>query len=728
MFLLQRYDPDPCYLPNETIENWARKLRELAPIAVAGLEKVIKENELEEITNIIRPKFECLKQLDENTNEPCFDWQQVQLLDTTEVMDTIQYELGKWFFFNEQYGNASGYFAKVSNKYESQFPHLADYKNSSMKLSSTKYDSSRNQVLLHNQFLECLDRLEQGEASDLYEVQSNLDPQIVEQELRERLQTNTDNEQQATRLKQIICYLACKDIRFRPLWHEVNVNCIRKSTNRSRKYGNGITNRGSETSKQTIEKKLLESIEPAHILELSTQVTRRALLINRKWELPRHHYNLLKNSILKKDQRIAIHIVLAKAFELRRARLYSAARTLFLSLLEDVQINFPKLAEVISYELLQTDLEIVARNPLTVKDKDPRRTADLSAKCEIAISKEQIINNISPNLLCYAGLFLLERDNPVIMDYLHSANPILKLAACLHTLGHSSRSSGATELWDLLVGSLSTSGSGNSVTGGSMHMNKRRGQIQFPTVIMSADQLILVLQNIRSIKYICLLISAFGRIHNLVRDNQQLELTLPAAVNWPNSIGPNGMSIELSRVSGLLKILLQSALQQQPNELHWLKVKAELALMETNYDQALHSLLHMLIVKSAYFTHFEATPDEEYLIQKMITCSMKLFCYTQAVILHQMCREINYSLVFKALAEKHCFDSCDDLYECIWDVTILEYLIHLHHRRGEVDRKTKIVRLIGQLELNANNAEHIRQQAAHVRRGRFFRYMAKKYL
>ena len=93
-----------------------------------------------------------------------------------------------------------------------------------------------------------------------------------------------------------------------------------------------------------------------------------------------------------------------------------------------------------------------------------------------------------------------------------------------------------------------------------------------------------------------------------------------------------------------------------------------------------------------------------------------------------MTKEVNYQLVFKALGEKICYDSCDDLYDCIWDLTILEFLVNMHCKRGEVDRKTKVVRMIGQLELNANNVEEIRLEASNVRRGKFFRYMAKKYL
>lgn len=115
-------------------------------------------------------------------------------------------------------------------------------------------------------------------------------------------------------------------------------------------------------------------------------------------------------------------------------------------------------------------------------------------------------------------------------------------------------------------------------------------------------------------------------------------------------------------------------------------------------------------------------------IIKMITACQKLNCYTEAAILHQMVSEIEYPHAYKSLAEKHCNDSCEHLYECIWDVNMLEYLVHLHSKRGELDRKQLILHLIGQLELNANNSGDILKEAANVRKAKFFRILSKKYL
>ena len=88
----------------------------------------------------------------------------------------------------------------------------------------------------------------------------------------------------------------------------------------------------------------------------------------------------------------------------------------------------------------------------------------------------------------------------------------------------------------------------------------------------------------------------------------------------------------------------------------------------------------------------------------------------------------NYKLATQALSERVCFDSCEHLYECIWDITLLEYLVSMHTKRGELDRKTLALHLIGQLELNQNNNPDILANAATVRKAKFFRIISKKYL
>lgn len=173
----------------------------------------------------------------------------------------------------------------------------------------------------------------------------------------------------------------------------------------------------------------------------------------------------------------------------------------------------------------------------------------------------------------------------------------------------------------------------------------------------------------------------------------------------------------------------QSKINNPPDDCTIITIKGELYMSRGEYFQAMGNFVEVLIIMTEYFTHFSTNYlEEENIINRMIQCSIKLGCYTQAVVLYQMTNNLNYGVAFKQLNERFCNDCCDDLYECIWDITLLEYIIHIHTKRGEFERKCRLVQLIGQLELNENNSEEILFEAMQSRRARFYRIMAKKYL
>ncbi|KAM9304266.1 integrator complex subunit 8 isoform 10-T10 [Morus bassanus] len=114
-------------------------------------------------------------------------------------------------------------------------------------------------------------------------------------------------------------------------------------------------------------------------------------------------------------------------------------------------------------------------------------------------------------------------------------------------------------------------------------------------------------------------------------------------------------------------------------------------------------------------------------IKRMIKCCSLLNCHTQVAILCQFLREVDYKTAFKALQEQNSHDAMDSYYEYIWDVTILEYLTYLHHKRGETDKRQIAIKAIGQTELNASNPEEVLQLAAQRRKKKFLQAMAKLY-
>ena len=113
--------------------------------------------------------------------------------------------------------------------------------------------------------------------------------------------------------------------------------------------------------------------------------------------------------------------------------------------------------------------------------------------------------------------------------------------------------------------------------------------------------------------------------------------------------------------------------------------------------------LKAIMVSSDLFTQpVSRVQIEDFVYRRMIKCCAHLQCYTQAAVLCQFLEEVDYALAFKMAAsdQKSCApaDAMDAYYHCIWDTTILEYLIYLHTKRGEHHRKQLAVRL----EINSN--------------------------
>ncbi|GLH16924.1 Integrator complex subunit 8 [Gryllus bimaculatus] len=151
-----------------------------------------------------------------------------------------------------------------------------------------------------------------------------------------------------------------------------------------------------------------------------------------------------------------------------------------------------------------------------------------------------------------------------------------------------------------------------------------------------------------------------------------------------------------------------------------------------HYAASLKCYLEVAVLVSDFFSQpLPRGVMDDHVYRRMIKCCTNLQCHTQAAVLCQFLEEIDYSTAFKSLGDSKSSGSCDAMdayYNCIWDTTILEYLVHLHSKRGETHRKQQAIKVIGLLELNASNNEEIQREAANVRKARFMRAMARQYL
>lgn len=116
------------------------------------------------------------------------------------------------------------------------------------------------------------------------------------------------------------------------------------------------------------------------------------------------------------------------------------------------------------------------------------------------------------------------------------------------------------------------------------------------------------------------------------------------------------------------------------------------------YESAMKYYLEAIIVVTDLFTERMQNAIDDLVYRRMIKCCAHLQCNTQAVVLCQFLDEVDYALAFKMAGneQKNAVpnDAMDAYYHCIWDTTILEYLINLHTKRGEYHRKQLAVSII----------------------------------
>lgn len=198
-----------------------------------------------------------------------------------------------------------------------------------------------------------------------------------------------------------------------------------------------------------------------------------------------------------------------------------------------------------------------------------------------------------------------------------------------------------------------------------------------------------------------------------------------------SSFSANGYNIKA--VSETINSLLKQAFKYYPTNISWLKIKGDLEFVNGSHESAMKYYVTALITATEYCNFNSSRPNiipDEHIIRRMIKCTTNLGSYMQAAILCQFLDETDYALAFKSITEKtYSFsDAMDAYYGCIWDVTLLEFIINMHSKKGEHKRKLQAISYMGLLELNANNNDEIKREAALARKVKFLRSLAKQYM
>nr|CAD7454749.1 unnamed protein product [Timema tahoe] len=459
--------------------------------------------------------------------------------------------------------------------------------------------------------------------------------------------------------------------------------------------------------------------------------------INNKWELPIPLQSVVM-SLPRGYIQDYIYILLAKSRELAIMKDFEAAQWMLSVVSHETKncgsVNsnmLYKMGKLLSWEgLLIKIIQFLLDWPCPSINSQ-----SLTTDCKACLSALKAGDSVIPRLeiLEHCALCLLNLGEWEFLVNIDKRWNYFELAAeiayvCLDVVKHKGNKKVAKDAWEFILPMFGSNPQQKRSSSGSttaIHRDSPSGALQ------SRSALSQFLGRLRDGTAIAVAASLLARLHNVLRDEPSLELVVEYTGLWP-AVVSNANSYNNRAVLEVLSQLLLQALKYHPTNVSWLKLLGDINFVLGHHAKALRYYLEAGIVVSDYFSQsMPRSVMDDNVLRRMIKCCTHLQCHTQAAVLCQFLEEVDYATAFKSLGDmksSSCSDAMDAYYSCIWDTTILEYLVHLHTKRGEHHRKQQAIRVMGMLELNCNNNEEIQREAANIRKSRFLRAMAKQYL
>jgi len=447
---------------------------------------------------------------------------------------------------------------------------------------------------------------------------------------------------------------------------------------------------------------------------------RPAVQVSQRWHLEEHYQRVLNKStnISNFDD---VNIILSKVNQLKRLECWDEASELLTQLAADISSQGGGgggLLRVLEGDQLAVQLH--KNIQIEERGEEDFCEAGLQRRAGAALLNGDTNVNLLQELCL--SVALREGDwESVTKNCSRGPAIVPSLAKALTNLFISIPSSNpqvmkklGREVWDLVFPFVSSA-------------NNKRGKEQSSSPIKDRTQVQRFLSRISNPELNLLVLSLLSTLFNVVRDDPSTELVSLYPSVWPTGLATN-QTIQDKLVQDLLQTVLAAYLRRFPMDPNILQTSADLHFANSNYRSALTQYIEMLAVKTDFFElPIEQGVLNDGYVSRMVKCCAEMGRLTQAVVLSQCSQEPNYAQVFKYLEDRDTCDAADTLYSCIWDMTILEFAMSLHTRRGEVARRRHALSCIMQLELNTNNEQEIKREAANIRKSIFFRSLASQF-
>ncbi|XP_041376535.1 integrator complex subunit 8-like [Gigantopelta aegis] len=453
--------------------------------------------------------------------------------------------------------------------------------------------------------------------------------------------------------------------------------------------------------------------------------------LNDKWKVTREIRRIIDGMSQFGLQQCYIYVLLGKARHCMDLKIFERARQL-LGVVDNTlgELTYAYvISKHVRWQALLCDL---LQYYLNQSFGEGSTLQDLVKKTKTCLTTIRLGQDIQPSdeVLEQCTAFLLNiRDWDYLTNLENSANGYIEVSrlmacACRELPMSKTARKLARDFWEAVIKIFQTNSTqkrSNSGRDSAIHRDQQIG-------ILSRDAFLTYIYRIKEPTILTLMISMLTKLFTMLKDEITSEISSEYLGLWPTVVN-NISTMSIQSVEDALTALMEHALEVCPTQTSWLRTQADIYFANSQYSSAMKYYLEAGVVATDFFTRpFTKTTFDDQIYRKMIKCCSYLQCHTQVALLCQFLDDVDYTTAFKSLQERNTYDAMDAYYCCIWDVSMLEYLIHLHTKRGETEKRQSALRALSQIDVNSSNPEEVQRRAVCLRKNKFLRALAKQYL
>jgi integrator complex subunit 8 len=214
-----------------------------------------------------------------------------------------------------------------------------------------------------------------------------------------------------------------------------------------------------------------------------------------------------------------------------------------------------------------------------------------------------------------------------------------------------------------------------------------------------------------------------------IRDTScNTEVTSEYRQLWPSSLAHMN-SISLNLLHDILNLLIQQCMNVDPYNAAWLRTTGDIYFSQALFIDSLKFYLKLIICETKYFfqqSQIQRVLNEK-LVRNMMRSCFQLNKFTHVACLSQYLPVIDYATAFKCFQEEFCLDNMDDMFICIWDVALIEYLIFINSKRAYFDKRNLCMNICALHEINESNPKETKDKNIEFKRILLFLKLIKYY-